>query len=105
MRNWIHRAGETSAFAPRHPALNLGGAGHRVDDAVELDQHAVAGRLDDAAAVLGDGGIDELEAMGLEARERPRLVDLHQPAVADHVGGEHRCESSLGSARFHFPPR
>ena len=92
-------------IAPRHPALDLGRAQHRISDALELDQHAIAGCLDDAAAVLGDGGIDELKPMGLETRERPRLVDLHQPAVADHVGGEDCCESSLGSGRFHFPPR
>ena len=92
-------------IAPRHPPLDLGSARHRVNDAAELHQHAVAGRLDDAAPVLGNGGIDELKAMGLEARKRPRLVDLHQPAVADHVGGKDCCEPSLGSARFHFPPR
>src|SRR6266851_2163525 len=36
----------------RHPPLDLGSAQNRVGDAVELDPHAVAGRLDDAAAVL-----------------------------------------------------
>ena len=92
-------------IAPRHPALDLGGARHRVYDAVELHQHAIAGRLDDAAAVLGYGGINELKAVGLEACKRPRLVDLHQPAITDHVGGKDRGESSLGSGRFHFPPR
>ena len=37
-----------------HPALDVGGAGHRVHHARELDQHAVAGELDDAALMLGD---------------------------------------------------
>ena len=87
MRNWIQRAGDDVGVAPRHPALDLGRALHGVGDALELDQHAVAGGLDDAAAVLGDGRIDELEPVGLEPRKRARLVDLHQPAVADHVGG------------------
>ena len=91
-------------IAPRHPALDFGCACHRVYDAMEFHQHAVAGRLDDTAPVLGNGGINELKAMGLEARKRPRLVDLHQPAIADHVGGKDCGEPSLGSGRFHFPP-
>src|SRR6202022_401768 len=85
-----------------HPPLDLGSAQHRVGDAVELEQHAVAGGLDDAAAVLRDGGIDELDPMGLETRECPRLVDLHQPTVADHVGGEDRGEPALWSRHIHL---
>src|SRR3974377_566176 len=37
-----------------HAALNLDGVPDRFDDAGKLDQDAVAGRLDDAAAMLGD---------------------------------------------------
>src|SRR5262249_38742710 len=62
--------------ASRHAALNFRGAHHRIDNAAELDQHAVAGGLDDAAVVLRYGGIDELKPMGLEPRERSPLVDL-----------------------------
>ena len=91
-------------IAPRHPPLHFGRARHRINDAVEFHQHAVAGGLDDAAAVLGNRGIDELEPVGLQAGKRPRLVNLHQPAVADHVGGKDRSESSLGPRRLHFPP-
>ena len=36
-------------------------------------------------------------AMRLERRERPRLVDAHEPAVADDVGGQDGCE-----ATFHY---
>ena len=68
---------------------------------MELEQHAVAGGLDDAAAVLGNSRIDELDPMGLETRERPRLVDLHQPAVAHHVSGEDRGEPALWSRHIH----
>ena len=42
-----------------HCALDFHRAAHRIDSAGELDQHAVAGGLDDAAAVRGDPGIDE----------------------------------------------
>jgi len=30
------------------------------------------------------------------------LVEAGQPAIADHVGGKDRSESSLGSGRVHF---
>ena len=50
--------------APRHSSLDFGGALHGVGDALEFHQHAVAGGLDDAALVLGDGGIEELDAGG-----------------------------------------
>ena len=46
--------GRHVGVALRHSALHLDGAAHRIDDAGELDQDAVAGGLDDAAAVLGD---------------------------------------------------
>ena len=60
----------------------------RIDRAPELDQRAVPGELDDAAAVFRDQGLDEFLAMGLEARVRARFVRAHQPAIADHVGGQ-----------------
>ena len=47
--------------AVRHAALEFRRAGNGVGDALELDQHAVAGGLDDAALVLGDGRIDQLQ--------------------------------------------
>ena len=40
--------------------------------------------------------------MGLETRERPRLVDLHQSTVADHVRGEDRSEPALWSKHIHL---
>src|SRR5262249_7155659 len=76
---------------------------HRVDDAVKLQQHTVAGGLDEAAMVLGDSGIDEFDPVGLEACKRPGLVDLHEPAVTDPVGGDHRSEPAFGSWRNHWP--
>ena len=47
-------------LAVDHPALHLDGAAHRVDDAGEFRQQAVAGVLDDAAAMLLDLRIDQL---------------------------------------------
>ena len=84
--------------APRHPALDLDRTLHRVGDALKLDQEAVAGGLDDPAAVLGDRRVDQLEPVGPQARKRAGLVGLHQPAVADHVGGEDRGEPAFDTA-------
>ena len=89
------------------PLLGLGGfaAGHRpldfdrrlqgVDHPGELDQEALAGGLDDAPPELGDQGIEDLVAQRLEAGQGARLVRPHEPAVADHVGGDDRRKSAL----------
>ena len=77
--------GRHVGIAPPHAVLDLDGGAHSVSYAVELDQQAVASGLDDAAIVLFDDGIDELDAMGPEASERAALVHLHEPTVADHV--------------------
>ena len=42
-----------------HAALDFNRTAHRIDCAGKLDQHSVAGRLDDAASMGGDGGINE----------------------------------------------
>lgn len=42
----------------RHLALHVDRASHGFDGTRELDQHAIAGGLDDTALVLGNGGID-----------------------------------------------
>ena len=46
-------------LAVEHPALDLHGAAHRVDDAGELGQEAVTGVLHGTAPMLGDFGIDK----------------------------------------------
>ena len=72
----------------RHAALNRDGAAHSIDGADKLDQHAIAGGIDDAASVLVDFGIDELAPVRLQPGERPLLVDADQPAVASDIGGQ-----------------
>ena len=77
-------------IANRHFALDLRGALDRIHNAGKFDQHAVAGQLDDSSLVFGDGRIDQLGAMGLEASQRADFIGAHQPAVADYVGGKDR---------------
>src|ERR1700677_3877888 len=54
--------------ATEHAALNRNRALDRIDDAAEFDQRAVTGRLDDAAMMAGDRGLDQLAPMGFERR-------------------------------------
>src|SRR6266851_4075906 len=74
--------------------LHRDGTAHRVDDAGKLDQHAVAGGLDDAAVVLGDLRIEELTTQRFEAFERAFLVRPHQPRIPRDFGGEDRGETA-----------
>ena len=91
---------EVDADAELHPTICFDGGvalGHRlldgdraldrVHDAGELGEDAVAGRVDDAAAVLGDHRQHD-RLMRLEVADGTRLVSAHQRAVAGDVGGE-----------------
>ena len=77
-----------------HGALKLDGAAHGVDHAAELDDGAIAGPLDYAAVVNGDGGVDQIAAQGSQAREDAILIGRSQPGKADDVGRQNRCELS-----------
>jgi len=71
-----------------HRLLHRDRAAHRIDDAGEFHQHAVAGDLDDAALVLSDLGIDQFAPMRLQPRKGPFLVGTHEPAVTRDISGE-----------------
>jgi hypothetical protein len=55
-----------SGVAFSHLELNLDGAPHRVDNACELDEQPVAGRLDDAPAMLFDFRVSKLASQLLQ---------------------------------------
>ena len=57
-------------IASRQSALNFERTFDRIRSTREFCEHAVAGSLDDAAAILDDGRVDQFEAMGLEAGKR-----------------------------------
>ena len=82
--------GRQPGVALDHAVLNFDRAAHGVDHAVELDQRAVAGALDDAAMMKGDGRVDQVAAQRPQPRERALLVRAREPAVADNVGGQDR---------------
>ena len=60
---------------------------------------AVTGQLDYAALMFRDGGIYQLGAMTLEARERSDLVGTHQPAVANNISSQDRGQTSFHAGR------
>ena len=54
--------GRQAGVALDEAVLHLDRAAHGVDHAAELDEAAVAGALDDAPVMRGDGGIDQIAA-------------------------------------------
>jgi len=78
----------------RHRALD------GIDRAGELDQHAVAHDLEDAAAVTCD---ERLQCLALrpDGGNCARLVLLHQPGVTNHVGGQDGSQSTLNALPGH----
>ena len=73
-----------------HGVLHFDRAAHGVDDAAELDDRAVAGALDDAPVMHGDGRIDQVAAQRPQPRQDAILVRAGEPAVADHVRAKDR---------------
>src|SRR5215472_3720000 len=61
-----------NAVTGAHLVLHLDRTAHRVDDAGELGEEAVAGRFDDATPMLGDFGIAKITADRTQRRERAR---------------------------------
>ena len=96
MRNRMRALLGEALIAVGHPALDLGGALHGIDDAGELDQRAVADGLDDAAVMLADRRIDQFAAMRLHAFERADLICAHE-ARSHHVGGKDRGDGGWRS--------
>ena len=82
-----------------HALLRLDGPAHRLDRAGKLNEEAVASGLDDAAAVPGDAGIDQLAPARLELGEGALLVRPHQARIAGDIGGGDRRDLAFGRLR------
>ena len=61
----------------------------------KLGQHAVASEFDDAAAMLGDLGIDYCLPDFFQPCERPGFIAAHQPAVPDDIGSKNSSETAF----------
>src|SRR6202035_2673241 len=73
-----------------HRALHFNREAHRINDAAELDDAAVAGALDDAAMMNGNERVDQVAAERPEARQNSIFVRTGEPAITDHVGNQDR---------------
>lgn len=89
---------------PGKRLLNFDGSLHAVGHAGKLHQQPVAGGLDQAAAMLGDLGIDELFADGFELRKRAGFVRLHEARKADHIGSDDHCQPARKHIVGRTPP-
>ena len=61
-----------------HGALDLHGASHGIDGAGKFQQKSVPGGLYDAAAVLGDAGVDKGTAMLLQLLKGSLFIGVHE---------------------------
>ena len=52
----------------------------------------VAGPLDDAAVMRGDGGIDQIATQPPQSRQGAILVRAREPRVSDDVGDQDRSD-------------
>jgi hypothetical protein len=84
--------GRQPSVALDHAVLHVDGAADGVDDASELDEDAVAGTLDDAAMMQGDGWINQVAAQRPQPRQRSLLVGSGKPALASHIGRQNGRE-------------
>jgi hypothetical protein len=80
--------GRQAGVAFDEAVLHLDRAAHRVDHAAELDKAAVAGALDDAPVMRGDGRIDQIAAQPPQPRQGAILVRSREPTLADDVGNQ-----------------
>jgi hypothetical protein len=84
--------------------LHLNRALHRINDAGELGQYAVAGSAEDPSFVVGDQRVTNL-AIGTEGSQRGDLVRSHQPAIPLDIGGQDSGELAINSIGHGPTPR
>ena len=81
-----------------HAALDFNGAAYCIDGAGKLDQHAVAGRLDDAASMGGYRGINEGLSDSLQPGQSAFLVEpirrLYPATSAARIAASRRSTRS-----------
>jgi hypothetical protein len=56
-----------------------------IDYALEFQQQTITGRLDDAAVMFGDLGINKLPPMGFQRRQGATLVHAQEAQVTGHI--------------------
>jgi hypothetical protein len=72
---------------------------HGLDSAWKLDEHAIAGRFYDAAAMCFDRGVDDGSPQLPQTAQRSGLILADQAAIADHVGGKNGSKPAFRASR------
>ena len=85
MRKFDALVAGNARVALDHGVLHFERAAHRVDDAAELDDAAVASALDDAAVMHGDCWINQVAPQRAQSRQRSIFVRAREPAIPDHI--------------------
>ena len=98
----MRRSVGNAVVAFRHATLKGDRAFDRIDYTAELGQEPVPHQLEDAPLVFFDLRLEQLFAMRPEPRECIRLILLHEPAVADHIGGKDGGKVALGAFFGHL---
>jgi hypothetical protein len=75
--------------------LELQGRPNRFDSARKLRQEPVSGVLDYTAAVFGDCWVDGLSQERRQFDVRYLFVIVHEPRIANHIGGQYRRQLAL----------
>ena len=78
-----------------HAALDFDGAAYGIDGTGKLDEHAVAGILDDASAMISDFGIEKRFSESFQLRQRAFFVASHQAARARDIRRQNSRQSPL----------
>ncbi len=81
--------GLLSRFLDRQGAIDGG------DDAGEFDQRPITHQLELTSTMDCYLRIEDRRAVGLQPLKRPRLVTLHQAAIANNIGRQDRGEFTL----------
>jgi len=88
-----------------HAGLQLGRAAQRIHRSAELDEQAVARRLDEPSIVRRDLRIKQLGPDRPEPLERASLVRSDQPRISSYVGVKDRGETAGRGHRAAHPGR
>ena len=95
--------GRQTGIALGHATLHVDRAAHRIDYTGEFQQQAIAGSLDDPAAVFGDLRVNKLPPVGLQTRQRGAVVAAHEKGIAHHIGRYDRRQSSVVPRQASLP--
>jgi hypothetical protein len=79
-----------STIVGRHPLLHAHRKSRRAIDAVEHHEQRITPSVDDPAAVRHQRRLDQVMAQPAHPIERSAIDQTDQPALADHVGMNHR---------------